>query len=711
LPCSPKNHDTFQMDTFNTTNICNIFALVARFYNKPLTVTALQQRVETLTPHQFNAMAHSVGFSSAFIKRKIDKFQAFELPAILILENQQAVLLLKYHNNTCHILTADNPDAPLEVPVETLQYSGYAFIVRPRRWFDMRSEDFSVKTKHWYWKTIWQAWHLYGEVALASLIINMLGLAIPLFVMNVYDRVVPNQALETLWVLALGIGIVLIFETILRGLRGYFIDLAGKNADRQLSSQVLSHLLHTPLANQPPSMGSFASHLHEFESFRDFFTSAVLTTLIDLPFSALFILMIFMLGGQLAIVPLFAMLPVLLLSLLLQFPLRKNISETLRSNTQKQAMLIETLNGLETIKTLGSEHSILRRWIGLINHAAKYSLRSKTWSAMNVHIALFIQQFSYVSMVVFGVYLIANGELTVGGLIACTILNGRALAPLTQIAGLLMRYQQSRTAFEALHKVMNQPLEKNIETPTIESPILSGNIAFKQLHFTYPKAPQPSLKDVTFQIKSGEKIGIIGKSGSGKSTLAKLLLNLYQPNEGNVLIEGLDIRQFDPVMIRSQMGYVSQETVLFYGTIRENITFGSPLATDQQLLQAIRISGIEEWLQQHPAGLEMLIEENGRNLSGGQRQSIALARSLVNNPNILLFDEPTNGLDNQAEEQFKQRLQPHLTGKTLLLITHRASLLSLVQRLIVLDNGKIIADGARDAVLQALSTGQIKINA
>lgn len=700
------------MDTLNTTNICNIFALLTRFYNKPLTATALQQRVgETLTPHQFNAMAHSVGFSSAFIKRKIDKFQPFELPAILILDNQQAVMLLKYHNGTCQFLTTDNSDTPQEAPVETLQYSGYAFIIRPRKWFDVRSEDFSIKSKRWYWKAIWQSWHLYGEVALASLVINMLALAIPLFVMNVYDRVVPNQALETLWVLALGIGIVLIFEGILRGLRGYFIDLAGKNADRQLSNHVLSHVLHTPLANQPPSIGSFASHLHEFESFRDFFTSAVLITLIDLPFVFLFISMIYILGGQLAIVPLFAMLPVLILSLLLQFPLRKNISQTLRSSTQKQAMLIETLNNLETIKTLGTESSILRRWRGLIDHAAKYSLRSKTWSALNVNIALFIQQFSYVSMVVFGVYLIAGGTLTVGGLIACTILNGRALAPLTQIAGLLMRYQQSRTTFQALHKVMKQPLEQNIETPTIESPILSGNIAFKQLHFTYPNAPQPSLKEINLQIKSGEKIGIIGKSGSGKSTLAKLLLNLYQPNEGNVLIDGLDVRQFDPVTIRSQMGYVSQEIVLFYGTIRENITLGSPLATDQQLLQAIRISGIEEWLQQHPAGLEMLIEENGRNLSGGQRQSIVLARSLIKNPSILLFDEPTNGLDNQAEEQFKQRLQPYLEHKTLLLITHRASLLSLVQRLIVLDNGKIIADGARDAVLQALSTGQIKTNA
>lgn len=701
------------MDTFNTTNICNIFALLTRFYNKPLSTTALQQRGvdETLTPHQFNAMAYSVGFSSVFIKRNVNKFQLFELPAILMLDNQQTILLLKCHKGMCQILTADNPDAPQDISIESLNYSGHAFIVRPRCWFDVRSEDFSIKTKHWYWQTIWRAWPLYSEVALASLIINVLGLAIPLFVMNVYDRVVPNQALETLWVLALGIGIVLIFEGILRGLRGYFIDLAGKNADRQLSSHVLSHLLHTPLANQPPSIGSFASHLHEFESFRDFFTSAVLTTLIDLPFSLLFILMIFMLGGQLAVVPLFAMLPVLLLSLLLQFPLRKNISETLRASTQKQAMLIETLNGLETIKILGSEHSILRRWIGLINHAAKYSLRSKTWSAMNVNIALFVQQFSYISMVVFGVYLIANGALTVGGLIACTILNGRVLAPLTQIAGLLMRYQQSRTAFEALHKVMSQPQELPPDRTALECPLLTGEIGFKSVNFNYPNTDQKVLKDLNIQIYRDEKIGIIGRTGSGKSTLARLILNLYQPTDGNVLVDGVDVRQFEPEAVRRQIGYVPQEVTLFYGTVRENLTFGAPLATDQQLLQAVRIAGMEEWLQRHPLGLEMPIGENGRGLSGGQRQSIALARSLMNNPNILLFDEPTNGLDNQAEEQFKQRLQPHLTGKTLLLITHRASLLSLVQRLIVLDNGKIIADGARDAVLQALSTGQIKTNA
>jgi ATP-binding cassette subfamily C protein LapB len=374
-------------------------------------------------------------------------------------------------------------------------------------------------------------------------------------------------------------------------------------------------------------------------------------------------------------------------------------------------MLIETLSNLETVKTLGTESIILRRWRGLIDHAAKYSLRSKTWSAMNVNIALFIQQFSYVSMVVFGVYLIANGVLTVGGLIACTILNGRALAPLTQIAGLLMRYQQSRTAFEALHKVMNQPQETPPDRTVLECPLLTGEIAFRQVNFAYLNSDQKILKEINIQINKNEKIGIIGRTGSGKSTLARLILNLYQPTDGNVLVDGVDVRQFDPEAVRRQMGYVPQEVALFYGTVRENLSVGAPLATDQQLLQAIRIAGMEEWLQRHPSGLDMPIGENGRGLSGGQRQSIALARALMNNPNILLFDEPTNGLDNQAEEQFKQRLQPHLEHKTLLLITHRASLLSLVQRLIVLDNGKIIADGARDAVLQALSTGQIKINA
>jgi ATP-binding cassette subfamily C protein LapB len=313
--------------------------------------------------------------------------------------------------------------------------------------------------------------------------------------------------------------------------------------------------------------------------------------------------------------------------------------------------------------------------------------------------------------VVFGVYLIAGGTLTVGGLIACTILNGRALAPLTQIAGLLMRYQQSRTAFQALHKVMDQPQEVPPDRTVLECPLLTGEIAFKNVSFNYLNSDQKILKDLNIQIYSGEHIGIIGRTGSGKSTLARLILNLYQPTDGNVLIDGVDVRQFDPEAVRRQIGYVPQEVALFYGTVRENLSVGAPLANDQQLLQAIRIAGMEEWLQRHPLGLDMPIGENGRGLSGGQRQSIALARSLMNNPNILLFDEPTNGLDNQAEEQFKQRLQPHLENKTLLLITHRASLLSLVQRLIVLDNGKIIADGTRDAVLQALSTGQIKTHA
>jgi ATP-binding cassette subfamily C protein LapB len=398
---------------------------------------------------------------------------------------------------------------------------------------------------------------------------------------------------------------------------------------------------------------------------------------------------------------------ILLLSFGLQFPLRRAVEQGFRASAQKHGTLIEALTGLENIKTMQAEGVLQRRWEQLLGQIAQSSLRSRLLSALAVNFTLFIQQITTVAVVIYGVYLIKAGDLSTGALIACTVLTGRALAPFGQIAGLMMRYHQSRAALRALNHIMSLPLERPEGQDFVHRPRLQGNIEFKQIQFQYPAQPLKTLQNLSFKIKAGERVGIIGRIASGKSSLAKLLLNLYQAEQGNILFDGIDSRQIDPADLRRNIGYVPQESTLFYGTVRENIVMGAPYVDDVALVEAARLAGVEEFVNQHPLGFDLPIGERGEGLSGGQRQAIALARAFLHNTPILLMDEPTNAMDNSTEEQFKMRLSEYLQGKTLILITHRTSLLSLVDRLIVMDQGQVVADGQKEAVIQALSSGRV----
>jgi ATP-binding cassette subfamily C protein LapB len=406
-------------------------------------------------------------------------------------------------------------------------------------------------------------------------------------------------------------------------------------------------------------------------------------------------------------VPIFAVPVVLLISFALQFPLRKAVEQSFRASAQKHGVLVEALAAIENIKTLQAEGVLQRRWEQLLGEIAKSSLRSRLISALAVNLTLLVQQVATIAIVIFGVYLIKAGELSTGALIASTILTGRALAPLGQVAGLMMRYHQSRAALKALNHIMSLPLERPEGQDFVHRPELQGAVEFKNVQFQYPTQPLKTLQNISFKIQAGERVGIIGRVASGKSSLAKLLLNLYQVGEGSVLLDGIDSRQLDPADLRRNIGYVPQDSVLFYGTVKENIVMGAPYLDDAALVQAAHLAGVDEFVNQHPLGFDLPIGERGEGLSGGQRQAIALARALLHNPPILLMDEPSNAMDNSSEEQFKTRLLPYLEGKTLLLITHRTSLLSLVDRLIVVDNGQIVADGPKDAVIQALSSGRV----
>ena len=665
-----------------------------------------------LTPELFIRAAVRAGLSAKLVKRPLNKISGLVLPAVLLLKDRQACVLAEFKGaDDATIIQPESGAGVKDIALAELEqsYAGYAIFVQPQFRFDARTEQSAApRPRHWFWDTLLQSRNLYGEVLVASLLINLFALASPLFIMNVYDRVVPNRAVETLWVLAIGVTIAFTFDIVMRTLRGYFIDIAGKRADVIMSATIFEQVLGIQMAARPPSVGAFANNLHEFESFRDFFTSATLTTLIDLPFAVLFILVIALLGGPLAWIPLAAIPLVIGVGVLLQAPLNDTVKETYQHLGQKHATLIETLTGLETLKSIGAESPMQRRWEQTVGVLATLGLKTRFLSALGVNFSTFVQQIATIAVVVYGVYLIAAGDLTMGALIACTLLAGRALAPLSQVAGLLARYHQSVATLHTLNKIMELPVERPVGKVFLHRPGLQGGIEFKDVSFSYPNQQVSALNGISFKIAPGERVAVIGRIGSGKSTLEKLILGLYPPASGAILIDGADLRQLDPAELRRNIGYVPQDIGLFYGTVKDNIVLGAPYADDAAVLRAAEIAGVTEFVNRHPQGFDLQVGERGEGLSGGQRQTIAIARALLLEPPILLLDEPSNAMDNSTEERFKQKLAALLTGRTLLLVTHRASLLSLVNRVIVMDGGRVIADGPKEQVLQALSEGKLQ---
>ena len=691
--------------------------VLTKLSHRPLTADALTAGLplvnNKLTPDLFTRAAKRAGLSARIVKRSLEEISNLVLPVILLMNGGRAIIMEHVSDDNCaRIILPDTGDGVKELSLNEIssEYCGYAIFIQSSYQFDERTKDVLIsRPHHWFRDTFMEAWQLYGEVLIASLMINIFALASPLFIMNVYDRVVPNQAIETLWVLGIGVTIVYGFDLLMRTLRGYFVDIAGKRADIILSATLFERILGVKLANRPPSVGAFANSLHEFDTFRDFFTSATLTTLIDLPFVFLFIFIIWLIGGPLALVPL-SILPIALFSAyLIQRKLAGDIQDLLRHSSQKQAMLIESLTGLETIKSLGAESPMQRRWEKLIGSIADLGLKTRFLSSSAINITVFLQQTATVAVVIYGVYLMVDGELSMGGLIAATILTGRALAPLAQVAGTLTRYHQAKSAYLSTDALMNMPVERPADKDYLDRVRLNGSIEFRNVSFTYPGQPVEALSGISFKLKAGERTAIIGRIGSGKSTIERLILGLYEPSSGSILIDGTDSRQLDPADLRRNIGYVPQDTFLFYGTIKENIMLGMPHADDEAVLRAAAIAGVTDFVSKHPSGFDIQVGERGENLSGGQRQSIAVARALLRESPILIMDEPSNAMDNTTEDLFKTKFESWVEDKTLLLVTHRASLLSLVDRVIVMDSGRIIADGPKERVLDALKQGQIKV--
>jgi len=690
--------------------------LLTRYFNRPFSEETLSAGLPLednwLTPALFERAADRAGLTAKVVKRALSDISPLTLPAVLLLRNRRACLLNTVKSDgACEVVDPDTGGvsktrlADLEP-----EYTGHAILVREQLHFDARTEHSAVpRVQHWFWGVVKEAWPLYGEVLLASLLVNVFALVMPLFIMNVYDRVVPNDTTETLWALAVGVLIVLCFDFVMRMLRAYLVDIAGKRIDVILSANIFEKAMGLRMEARPASVGSFASNIHEFESFREFITSATITALVDLPFVVLFIAVIFWIGGPVGVVPLLAVPLIILVGIMLQRSLGEIIQTSFRCAAQKQGLLIESLSTIETVKALSAEGVLQRRWEQLVGTVARLGIKARTLSSAIVNISVTVQQLASVGVIVVGVYLIAERELTIGALVACTILTSRALAPLGQVAGLMTRYHQSKSALMTLNNVMQLPVERPPAKSFVHRPKIRGDIEFRNVTFSYPGQQTPALSNVSFRLGAGERVGLIGRIGSGKSTVEKLILGLYKPTSGSILIDGVDINQIDPAVLRRNIGYVPQDVVLFYGTVKENITFSAPYVDDAAMLRAAEIAGVTEFVHPSAQGFDLKIGERGEGLSGGQRQTVAVARALVLDPPVLIMDEPTNALDNRSEEAFKGKLEKALPGKTFVLVTHRASLLTLVPRLIVLDGGRIVADGPKEQVMQALSGGKISV--
>ncbi|WP_428608282.1 type I secretion system permease/ATPase [Sedimenticola sp.] len=666
-----------------------------------------------LTPELFPRAAARAGLSSRVVKRALTRISDYVLPALLLMKQRQVCILVSVDVDAgmAKVIQPESGLGEKQLPLAELEaeYSGYAIFIQAQHQFDERApEVLKLRARHWFWGTLSSSWRIYRDVLVASFLINLFALASPLFVMNVYDRVVPNNAVETLWVLAIGVSVVYAFDFLMRLLRGYFIDLAGKKADVLLSARIFEQVMGMKMNARPPSVGAFANNLREFESIRDFITSATITTLVDLPFIIFFLFVIWFIGGPVVLVPLIIIPVVVIYGWLIQVPLRKAVESSFRASAQKGATLIETLTGIETIKHLGAESAIQRKWEQLTAHIAQWGVRSRLISSSAVNVAVFFQQFAQVAVVITGVYLVTEGELSMGGLIASVMLTGRALGPMSQYANLAVRYFQAKTALHSLNDIMAMPVERPEGHSFVSRPSLAGGVEFDNVSFQYSGEENRALNSVSFVIRPGEHVAIIGRVGSGKTTIEKLMQGLFEPTEGAVRIDGTDMRQIDPADLRRNMGYVPQDIMLFFGSVKENILMGAPHADDADILRVADLSGTSEFVNRHPLGFDLQVGERGDNLSGGQRQSIAIARALVNDPPFLLMDEPTNSMDHTSEDRLKRNLVDYVKDKTMVLVTHRASLLQLVDRLIVLDGGRVMADGPKDQVLQSLREGALR---
>lgn len=669
------------------------------------------------SPAAFVRAAERIFFNARMVRRPLrDLAEAPSLPCILVLKRNMACILQgRRGKDGAEVVFPETPDAPVVISLNELQarYAGYAFFVRPRARLDGRSGPAKIDvSRSWFWSAIWRHRKIYYEVIMAAVLINIFAIASPIFTMSVYDKVIPNAAVpsafDTLWALAIGVLVIYLFDFILKNLRSHFVDTAGRKADNVISARIFEQMMAMKMSVRPPSVGVHAANLREFETLRDFFASATIVAVIDFPFVLFFIFLIWLIAGPIAVVPA-ALVPLAIaVGIVLQRPLDKAIKETMKESAYKNSLIFETLSGLETIKVQAAEGHMQRKWEELTEKSSLTTVKVRGISAFSVNFAVFMAHICTVLMLCYGTYIIAEQKLSMGALIAAVILAGRTMAPIASIAALLTKYSQSKESLERLDELMQSPVERPVEQTFISMPVMAGNIEFRDVVFRYPNQKTPALQGITITVPQGEHVGVIGAVGSGKTTLERLILNLYQPEAGSVLIDGVDVRQIDPADLRRNIGVVQQVPYLFFGTVRENITLGHESVPDSAVLRAAEMAGVMNFLRDSEAGLDTQIGERGENLSGGQRQAIAIARALLYDPPILLLDEPTASIDPGSERRLYGHLKEIIKGKTILMVTHRSAVLGLVNQLVLMDRGKVIAHGPRDEIIKKLQEGAFR---
>ncbi len=666
-------------------------------------------------PQLFCEAAANQGLKAEIVKKSNPKkIPAAVLPCILFLKDDHPCVLLEVSakgEQAKVFFPETGGSKSVKISQITKDYTGFAIFVHPETEFkasktrpDLRSDD-----NHWFWGIVRESRSTYSMVILASIFINMFALISPLYIMNVYDRVIPNNAIETGWALGIGAFIAFIFDFIFRSIRGYFIDFAGRRTDTLAARRIYDHVIDMKLANRPQSSGGFANMLRDFDSVREFFTSATITALVDLPFSLLFLFFVYKLGGSMAFILVAIIFAATVVGFFIQLSLKKVVRKSVQAAQNRHGLLVETIYGLETIKANHADGRFRAKYTSQIAEDASYAQRSRFLSSLGVNITTFMQQTATIFIILSGMYLVQDGDMSSGGLIACVILGGRAISPIGQIANLITKYHQAGGSLKTLNKIMSSPVERPKDQDFLHRPDLSGQISFEHVSFTYPGVDVPVLKDISFSIQPGERVGIIGRVGSGKSTMARLILKLYDPDKGVILADNTDYRQIDPADLRKNIAYLAQEVVLFQGSVKDNIIASAPHASEKQILECAQASGVHDFVSRHPMGYDAPVGEHGSALSGGQRQAIALARAMITDPNIFICDEPTSSMDSQTEDKFCRYVKEQTIGKTFILVTHKHAMLAMVDRLILMHEGKIVMDGNRDDVIAALSTGQVKV--
>lgn len=703
-------------------SIIEHIALVTRLLGSPLPVATLMAQVTHDQNLNVNypslvEVLKSHGFENTLSKKALNEIPTLAVPVVIVLQQNEAAVITQIHGSGAdrvyELQQIDGLKQRIDHEQLSALYLGYCWFIKPKLASDLRSElpEYHLP-KAWFWKVIWRFKAYYSQVILATFIINFLALVSSLYVMNVYDRVIPNKSYETLWVLSIGVILAIGFEFAAKMIRGHLTDIAGKKADLIISSAIFRRVMSLDLAERPVSSGSYANNLREFESVREFMTSASLLVLVDLPFLLLFITVIWMIGGALAMVPLILIPIVMLVGMLSQRPLARYISESMKESSQRQGLAVEAIEGIETLKANNATSWAQQKWDYYTAKTAVSSTKTRDLSNFVVNFSVAIQQLNTVILVIVGTYLIhspdPNHKITMGALIASVILSGRALAPLAQISSLAIRFQQAKIGLQGLQSIIERKIERHPDRQYISLDQVNGELKFQNVCFKYQKDIPPVLKGLNLNIVPGEKVGILGKIGSGKTTTLKLASGMFEPLEGNVTLDGVDLRQLDPNYLRNQVALLGQAPRLFLGTLRENLDLSRQdgFSTDQELLQALKRFGLDSLIQNHPRGLDMPLGEDGLGLSGGQKQIIALARLTLRSPRVVLLDEPTNGLDQLTERQTLTALHQWCKDKTLLVVTHRTQVLSIVSRVIVIDQGQVVMDGPRDEVLKKLALNE-----